>query len=147
MADRKTWSEFRTFMIAEYEQMLRKGAGTTVSQEGWGGAFNATSTKEDDDSSLLDSITRYAERATAAKGEVSALKSQMGEMQAQLAAMMMGPPQCFPAPQQYQQPPQMAMFGPSIPPTNPPTINVPQQPANKKRKSPNQGATQQPWTQ
>ena len=56
---------------------------------------------------------------------------------------MMGAPPAFTLQPQCQQPPQMAMFGPSVPPT----ITVPQQPANKKRKSPNQGAMQQPWTQ
>ena len=63
-------------MIAKYERMLQEGAGITVSQEGWGGAFNATTTKDDDNSSLIDSITQYAERATAAESEVSALKKE-----------------------------------------------------------------------
>ena len=121
--------------------MLRKAGGSTVGQEGWGGAFNATDNEADDNSLLLDSITRYAERAMAAEGEVSTMKFQMGKLQEQVAAMMMGGPSLFgsPPPHTYQphgpppnapmlsfaqQQPQAAMFGQQ---TVPPTINISQQ--------------------
>ena len=54
--------------------------GSTVGQEGWDGAFNTTDNKADNDSLLLNSITRYAKQATAAEGKLSALKLQMGKL-------------------------------------------------------------------
>jgi len=41
-ADRIVWANFRTHMIEEYEKLPRKRGGTTLGQEGYGGAFNAT---------------------------------------------------------------------------------------------------------
>ena len=122
--DRRVWANFRAHMVTEYERMLAEGAGPTVAQEGWGGAFNATEdpATDDDNTSLLESITHYAERATAAESDVSTLKSEMGELRAQMAAMMMGG---FP-------PNQGAFFAPQGPP---PAINIPNNPT-KKRKTP-----------
>ena len=126
--DRKVWANFRVHMVNEYERMLAEGTGPTVAQEGWGGAFNAVQEQagEDDNVSLLESITQYAERATAAESDVSTLKSEMGELRAQMAAMMMGglPPN------------QGAFFVPQGPPQ---AVNVPNNP-HKKRKSPQAAA-------
>ena len=77
--------------------------------------FNTTDNEADNNSLLLDSITRYAEQATAAKGKVSALKLQMGKLQAQVAATMLGGPLLFGPPMPYMQQP----YGP---PTQAPTL-------------------------
>jgi hypothetical protein len=42
--DRKTWAQFREVMVRQYEKMLAEGSGTTISQEGWGTAYNAIGT-------------------------------------------------------------------------------------------------------
>ena len=131
--DRKVWANFRAHMVKEYERMLAEGTGPTVAQEGWGGAFNATEdpADEEDTASLLESVTRYAERATAAESDVSTLKSEMGELRAQMAAMMTGglPPS------------QGAFFAPQGPP---PAIQIPAANPNKKRKTP-QAAAHRRW--
>lgn len=61
--------------ISKYECMLAEAAGPTIAQERWGGAFNATEepATEDDNKSLLESATRYAECVTAAESDVSTL--------------------------------------------------------------------------
>ena len=59
--DKKVWANFRQHYITEYEKLLAEGGGTTLGQDGYGGAFNATDT-EQDDSTLTESIVRYAER-------------------------------------------------------------------------------------
>jgi hypothetical protein len=73
--DRKTWAQFREVMVQQYEKMLAKGAGTTISQEGWGRAYNAIGPTDDDGNSLTESIIKYAERATLAESKVSDLDS------------------------------------------------------------------------
>lgn len=154
--DRKAWADFRVFMIHEYERMLREGGGPTTGEDGWGSAFNATAAateeSEEEDSSLLASITTYAEHATAAEGEVSAMKGQLVGIQAQMAALMMNPtPHCTMAPPYVPQPPmipvQMAMMGTQA---VPPSIAIPahqQQPGGRKKcKTPNaNGPQQQQW--
>eukprot|EP00978_Attheya_sp_CCMP212_P045790 scaffold360407_cov31-Attheya_sp.AAC.1 len=59
--DRRAWVDFKTHMIEEYEKLLRESGGTTMGQEGYGMTYNAT--EENDDSSLAESIVKYAERA------------------------------------------------------------------------------------
>ena len=51
--------EFKTHLIAEYENMIATNGGTTIGKEGYGtgGAYNAI---EDDRSSLAESIVQYA---------------------------------------------------------------------------------------
>ena len=39
--DKKLWANFRTHYITEYEKLLAEGGGTTLGQDGYGGAFNA----------------------------------------------------------------------------------------------------------
>ena len=78
------WMEFKTHFIAEYKNILTANGGTTMGQEGYetGGAYSAI---DDDGSSLAESIVKYAESATQAKGEVN-------ESERRLAALEMGPP-------------------------------------------------------
>ena len=107
--------------------MLAETCGPTAGQQRYGSAFNATQEQADDDSTatILESVTRYAERATAAESEVSDLKSAVSALQQQMAAMAMGQ--------------QAAFFGQQQPS---PTIHIP-----KKRKTPREGATEPAWAQ
>jgi hypothetical protein len=62
--------------------MLAEGSGTTMSQEGWGAAYNAIGTQNDDDAnSLTESIVKYAERATAVESKVSELESRLSNLE------------------------------------------------------------------
>ena len=72
--------------------MLRKSGGPTAGQQGYGSAFHAAEETNDDDSAalILESMTRYAERATAAESEVSDIKTAVSALQQQMAAMAMG---------------------------------------------------------
>jgi hypothetical protein len=80
--ERKTWAQFREIMVQQYEKMLAEGSGTTMSQEGWGTAYNAIGTHRDDDgNSLTESIVKYAERATVAESKVSELESRLSNLE------------------------------------------------------------------
>ena len=59
-ADRSQWAQFCTFIIGQYEQMLRKSGGPTAGQQGYGSAFHAAEERSDDDSAMLilESVTR-----------------------------------------------------------------------------------------
>ena len=46
--ERKTWAQFRIVMVKQYEKILAEGAGTTISQEGWGTAYNTIGPNDDD---------------------------------------------------------------------------------------------------
>ena len=72
--DKKVWANFRQHYIKEYEELLAEGGGTTLGQDGYGGAFNVTEATTED-SSLTESIVQHAEQATAAEGEVTDLES------------------------------------------------------------------------
>ena len=74
--DRKVWVDFKTHMINAYEKLLRESGGTTMGQEGYGMAYNATEGNEDE-SSLAESIVRYADRATSAEKMVADLEGRM----------------------------------------------------------------------
>ena len=63
-------------MINAYEKLLRESGGTTMGQEGYGMAYNATEGNEDE-SSLAESIVRYADRATSAEKMVADLEGPM----------------------------------------------------------------------
>ena len=80
-SERKTWAKFREVMVQQYEKMLAEGTGTTISQEGWGGAYNAIGPNEDDANSLTESIVKYAERATLAESKVSDLESRLSMLE------------------------------------------------------------------
>ena len=42
LTDSKTWATFCQLMIVEFENLIASGAGTTLVQEGYGGAYNMT---------------------------------------------------------------------------------------------------------
>lgn len=71
-------------MVKEYERILTEGTGPTAVQEDWVGAFNATEdpVTEDDNTSLLELVTRYVERVTSAESNVSTLWLEVGELRA-----------------------------------------------------------------
>ena len=109
------WANFRKYYITEYEKLLAEGGRTTLGQEGYGGAFHMADTLEDE-SSLTESIVKYAERATAAERKIPNLEqclaqlevnSQMGATPPNMAYYM--PEAAYYAPQQQQN---------QIPPTN-----------------------------
>jgi hypothetical protein len=68
-------------MVKQYGKMLAKGSGTTMSQEGWGAAYNAIGSNDDDANSLTESIIKYAERATIAESKVSNLESRLSMLE------------------------------------------------------------------
>ena len=116
--DKKVWANFRQHYIAEYKQLLAGGGGTTLGQEGYGGAFNATETTMDE-SSLTESIVRYTERATVVEGKVADLEQCLSQLE--VGSQMMAPP-----PQMAYYAPEMAYYMPMQPTTQIPlTINVP----------------------
>ena len=78
--DKKLWANFRTHYITEYEKLLAEGSGTTLAQDGYGGAFHATETTADE-TSLTESIVRYAERTTAAESKVSELENRLAQLE------------------------------------------------------------------
>jgi hypothetical protein len=93
-------------MVKQYEKMLAEGSGTTMSQEGWGAAYNAIGSNNDDANSLTESIVKYAERATLAESKVSDLESRLSMLE------MGGPPV---GGQQYAPPTKAAYFTPQAP--------------------------------
>jgi hypothetical protein len=114
--DRRAWVDFKTHMIEEYEKLLRESGGTTMGQEGYGAAYNAT--EETEDSSLAESIVKYAERATSAERTVADLEGRLAVLE--MGTTMAPPPQAA-----YFMPQQPTFtFPPQQPPAN---INIPQQ--------------------
>ena len=87
--DKKLWANFRTHYITEYEKLLAESGGTTLGQEGYGGAFNATETNE---ASLTESIVRYAEKTTAAESKVSELENRLAQLEMDGQAPSQAPP-------------------------------------------------------
>ena len=123
--DTQAWAVFRPAMVAEYKQMLCKGGGSTVGQEGYGTAFMATSQEgeEGDDISLVESVIQYDERTSVAEAKMSAMESRLSQLE-------MAPPQ-----ETAYSTPQQATFAPNQQP--PSQINVTQQQQTwKKRKTP-----------
>jgi hypothetical protein len=113
--DRKTWAQFREVMVKQYEKMLAEGAGTTLSQEGYGTAYNAIGPNDDDTNSLTESIVKYAERASLAESKVSDLESR-------LSLLELGGQQNMPPANAAYFTPQAPTFQHHAPPA---TINVP----------------------
>ena len=61
----KKWRDFVSFMVKEYERLQQELGGTTLGQEGYGGAFMGTEgTPDDDGSSLAASVVKFAEKAS-----------------------------------------------------------------------------------
>jgi hypothetical protein len=127
-ADRKTWAQFREVMVKQYEKMLAEGSGTTIGQEGWGAAYNAIGTNDEDNQSLTESIVKYAERATLAESKVSDLESRLSMLE------MGGPPTQLPVNAAYFTP-QAATFHHPAPPE---TIHVQPQPGPTMQMPPQQ---------
>eukprot|EP00978_Attheya_sp_CCMP212_P017717 scaffold47601_cov35-Attheya_sp.AAC.1 len=69
--DRRAWVDFKTHMIKEYEKIWRHDHGT----RSYGAAYNAT--EETEDSSLAESIVKYAERATWTERTVADLEGRL----------------------------------------------------------------------
>jgi hypothetical protein len=105
-------------MVKQYEKMLPEGSGTTIGQAGWGAAYNAIGTNDEDNQSLTESIVKYAERATLAESKVSDLESRLSMLE------MGEPPNQLPVNATYFTP-QAATFHHPAPPE---TIHVPPQP-------------------
>jgi len=74
------WANFRKYYITEYEKLLAEGGRTTLGQEGYGGAFHMADTLEDE-SSLTESIVKYAERATAAERKIPNLEQCLAQLE------------------------------------------------------------------
>ena len=87
--DRRAWVDFKTHMIEEYEKLLRESGGTTMGQEGYGIAYNATEENEEE-SSLAESIVKYAERATSAERTVADLEGRLAVLE--MGTTMAPPP-------------------------------------------------------
>ena len=66
--------------LSKRRRKIAEGGGTTLGQEGYGTSFNATEGTTDN-SSITESIVRYAERATAAEGKVQALEDRLNQME------------------------------------------------------------------
>ena len=110
---RQSWREFKKHFIEEYEKMLAAGGGTTLGNEGYGGAYNAV--EQDDATSLAESIVQYAERTSAAEGKVSDLESRLAALE------MSGPPQTayyMPHQAYNMQSPQQPPTSVHVPPTS-----------------------------
>jgi hypothetical protein len=112
-AIQRVWANFRQHYITEYEKLLAEGGGTTLGQDGYGGAFHATESTTDD-TSLTESIVRYAERATAAEGKVTELEQRLSQLE--IGNQMMVPP-----PHAAYYAPEMAQFT-NQQPVPPPSI-------------------------
>ena len=89
------WENFFNQMIEEYEKLLAKVGGMTLSQEGYGTEFHTTE-ENNDNASLVEIIVEYAERETVAKIKMSKLVSHLS-----MTKMNRPPP---PAAQQYYAP-------------------------------------------
>ena len=115
--NKKVWANFRKHYITEYEKLLAEGGGTTLGQEGYGGAFHMADVM-DDDTSITESIVKYAERATMAESKVSNLEQRLAQLE--VTSQMGAPP-----PNAAYYAPEAAYYTPQQHNQIPPTINVP----------------------
>jgi hypothetical protein len=80
----KKWRDFVSFMVQEYEHLQQELDGTTLEQEGYGGAFMGTEgTPDDDGSSLAASVVEYVKKAPH-------INTRVSELEARFAAVEMG---------------------------------------------------------
>ena len=122
-------------MVKEYERLQQESGGTTLGQEGYGGAFMGTEgTPDDDGSSLAASVVEYVEKASHTNTRVS-------ELEARLAAFEMGAK--GQQQQQYGPIPSQAMYYMPeysyMAPQQPPPTNI--QFNGKKQKRTHDGST------
>ena len=66
-------------MVGEYHSMLAKGAGTMISQEGYGAAFHAKEYLSNRDS-LTETIVKYTKRASLVESKVSNLEERLATL-------------------------------------------------------------------
>ena len=64
-------------MITEYELKITEGGGTPMGQE-FGVAIHTTDTTTDEDS-LMEAVTKYAERATQAEANMNKMEAKFEE--------------------------------------------------------------------
>ena len=81
--------------------MLREGGGPSIQQEGCGSVFQAMGMDEEDRESIVESIVRFLEKA-------SATEAKMMEMESRMSQMEQAPPSqaAYFMPQQLYAPPQ-----------------------------------------
>ena len=77
--DKNIWETLRQHLISEYENLVAEGGGKTLGQEGYEAAFNVIESTMDD-SSITESIVRYAEHATAAEGKLQGLEDCLNQL-------------------------------------------------------------------
>ena len=77
-------------MIAEFERIIASGAGPTIGQERYDGAYNMKEAA-DDGESLVKSIVNYTEHAAAAKSKVS--NQEIRIYQLEMGGLLMLAPQ------------------------------------------------------
>ena len=70
--DKRIRANFCQNLITEYEKLLTEGGGTTLGQNGYWTAFNATEAAMEE-SSVAESIFCYAERAAVLERKVKSL--------------------------------------------------------------------------
>ena len=78
--DKNIWAKFRQHLIAEYENLLAEGGGTTIGQEGYGTELNVTEATMDE-LSITKSVVCYSERATTAEGKVQGLEYRQNKLE------------------------------------------------------------------
>ena len=142
LSNSKTWDTFRQHMIAEFGKIVASGAGPTLGQEGYFGAYNITEAANEGDS-LAKIIGHYAENVTAANSKVSDLEIRLSQLE------IGGPPMM--APQQQQMAyymPEAAYLTPApdmMPVTPPKTVQFPQPPQQWTGQKTQQGYQTNKW--
>ncbi len=73
-------------MIAQFKQMLAETGGPMASSQGYMGAYHMAHEEDiangnDGTTSLIDSVTKYVERASATKDKVEDLCAGMAQLQ------------------------------------------------------------------
>jgi hypothetical protein len=145
VANRRSWADFRHFMIDQYERMLREGGGSTMGQDGYSTAFVAATDggNADEDNELMSSVTRFAERGVETETKVDALQAELDEIKSAMAALTMGASHQHPPPSivYAPPPPQVAYFTPmQAVPGDGAQAWAPTAPPHQKRKNPRNGA-------
>ena len=70
--------DYVKFMVTKYERLQQEIGGTTLGQEGYGGAYMGTEGQDDDGgSSLTASVVEYAKKASRTDTRVSDLESRL----------------------------------------------------------------------
>ncbi len=83
-------AQLRTNSIKEYVKLLDKGGGPNLNTDRYSGAFNTA--VDDNITSLIKSIIRYAEHTTAAKEKFSNLEVCLAIIKLSASQSTCGPP-------------------------------------------------------